>query len=108
MPATRTQVYLQPHQRQRLDEIAGSRGLSLASVIREAIDLYIANTPVDPTTALESTFGAAPEAQVPGRDDWADARRERLRRYTGWTADDFEEFDTAMRAQRVIDARPWE
>lgn len=36
------------------------------------------------------------------------ARRERLRRYTGWTADDLEEFTTAMRAQRVIDARSWE
>ena len=36
------------------------------------------------------------------------ARRERLRRYVGWTADDFEEFDTAMRAQRVVDARSWE
>ena len=36
------------------------------------------------------------------------ARRERLRRYAGWTADDFEEFDAAMRAQRVVDARSWE
>ena len=78
MPATRTQVYLQPHQRQRLDEIAGSRGLSLASVVREAVDLYIAKAPVDPTTALESTFGAAPQAQVPGRDDWA-VRSDRLK-----------------------------
>jgi len=101
-------VYLQPHLRQRLEEIAESRGLSLASVVREAVDLYIAEAPVDPTTALESTFGAAPEAQVAGRDDWGDARPERLRRYTGWTADDFEEFDTTMRAQRVIDARLWE
>ena len=78
MPATRTQVYLQLHQRQRLDEIAGSRGLSLASVVREAVDRYIAEAPVDPTTALESTFGAAPEAQVPGRDDWA-VRSDRLK-----------------------------
>ena len=108
MPATRTQVYLQPHQRQRLDEIAESRGVSLASVVRAAVDLYIAEAPVDPTTALERTFGAAPEARVPGRDDWAAARRERLRRYAGWTADDFEEFDTAMRAQRVDDAKSWE
>lgn len=36
------------------------------------------------------------------------ARRERLRRYTGWTADDLEEFDAALRTQRVIDARSWE
>ena len=78
MPATRTQVYLQPHQRQRLDEIAGSRGLSLASVVREAVDLYIAEAPVDPTTALKSTFGAAPEVRVPRRDDWA-VRSDRLK-----------------------------
>ena len=100
-------MYLQPHQRQRLDEIAEARGVSLASVVREAVDLYIAEAPVDPTTALESTLGAAPEAQVPGRDDWA-VRADRLKAVAGWTADDFEEFDTTMRAQRVIDARLWE
>lgn len=91
MSATRTQVYLQPHQRQRLDEIARSRGLSLASVIREAVDLYIAKAPVEPTTALERTFGAAPEVQAPERDHWAE-RSERLKAIAGWTADDFEEF----------------
>ena len=70
MSATRTQVYLHSSQRRRLDEIAGSRGASLASVVREAVELYIAQAPVDPTTALENTFGAAPEAQFPTRDDW--------------------------------------
>lgn len=78
MPATRTQIYLQPLQRQRLDEIAGSRGLSLASVIREAVDLYLANAEVDPTEALRETFGAAPDAWVPGRDEW-DTRDDRLK-----------------------------
>ncbi len=78
MPATRTQVYLQPSQRRRLDEIAGSRGSSLAAVVREAVDLYIAQAPVDPTTALESTFGAAPGASFPGRGEW-EARTRRLR-----------------------------
>lgn len=70
MSATRTQVYLEPSQRRRLDEIAGSRGASLASVVREAVALYIAQAPVDPTTALDNTFGAAPEAQFPKRDEW--------------------------------------
>lgn len=78
MPATRTQIYLQPAQRRRLDEIAGSRGSSLASVVREAVELYIAQAPVDPTTALSSTFGAAPGARLPGRDDW-NARTARLK-----------------------------
>ena len=77
MPATRTQVYLRSSQRQRLDEIAGARDASLASVVREAVEQYIAQAPVDPTSALESTFGAAPEAQFPARDDW-EARADRL------------------------------
>ena len=70
MSATRTQIYLHPSQRRRLDEIAGSRGSSLAAVVREAVELYIDQAPVDPTTALESTFGAAPEARLPERGDW--------------------------------------
>lgn len=81
MPATRTQIYLQPLQRQRLDEIAGSRGLSLASVIREAVDLYLAKAPADTATALKNTFGAAPDASVPSRDEW-DVREQRL-----WSTD---------------------
>ena len=78
MSATRTQIYLRSSQRRRLDEIAGARGASLASVIREAVELYIAQAPVDPTTALDSTFGAAPDAQFPERDDW-EARSDRLK-----------------------------
>jgi hypothetical protein len=78
MSATRTQIYLLPSQRRRLDEIAGARGSSLAAVVREAVELYIAQAPVDPTTALESTFGAAPEAQFPSRDDW-ETRSARLK-----------------------------
>ena len=78
MPATRTQIYLRSSQRQRLDEIAGARGTSLASVVREAVEMYIEQAPVDPTNALESTLGAAPEARAPERDDW-EARSDRLR-----------------------------
>ena len=78
MSATRTQVYLQPSQRRRLDEIAGSQGTSLASVVREAVELYIAQAPVDPTAALESTFGAAPDASFPERDEW-EVRARRLK-----------------------------
>ena len=36
-----------------------------------------------------------------------DARRERLRRYATWTDEQFEEFNTALRAQRVIDEKMW-
>ena len=34
-----------------------------------------------------------------------DARRDRLRRYVTWTADDFSEFTDALRVQRVVDER---
>ena len=37
-----------------------------------------------------------------------DARRERLRRYVGWTVDDLGEFTSALRAQRVVDEQHWE
>ena len=37
-----------------------------------------------------------------------DARRDRLRRYVTWTADDLSEFTNALRAQRVVDERYWQ
>ena len=37
-----------------------------------------------------------------------DARRDRLRRYVTWTADDLSEFTDALRAQRVVDERDWQ
>ena len=36
-----------------------------------------------------------------------DARRERLRRYVGWTSDELDEFSAALRAQRVVDEQYW-
>ncbi|MDE2883234.1 MAG: hypothetical protein OXP70_15390 [Acidobacteriota bacterium] len=36
-----------------------------------------------------------------------DARRERFRRYAIWTDEDARDFDTALRAQRVIDEEQW-
>lgn len=37
-----------------------------------------------------------------------DARRERLRRYVTWTAEDVAEFDGTLRVQRVVDTRDWQ
>ena len=34
-----------------------------------------------------------------------DARRDRLRRYVTWMADDLSEFTDALRAQRIVDER---
>ncbi len=66
----RTQIYLTTEQRQRLDELASSQGKSLAQVIREAVDAYIAEAPVEAERALTATFGAAPKMTVPSRTEW--------------------------------------
>jgi hypothetical protein len=36
-----------------------------------------------------------------------DGRRERLARYTTWTSEDVADFESALRAQRVIDGELW-
>jgi hypothetical protein len=69
MSATRTQIYLTEEQRRRIDARAGVEGLTLAEFIRRAVDAYLGVDP-DPTAALAATFGADPDAGVPGRDGW--------------------------------------
>lgn len=69
MSATRTQVYLTAEQRERIDQAAAAEGVTMAELIRRALDRYLQDE-VDPATALASTFGAAPEAEVPSRDSW--------------------------------------
>jgi ribbon-helix-helix CopG family protein len=70
MSATRTQVYLTEAQRRRIDEVARADGVTLAEVIRRALDRYLLDEHVDPTVALDSTFGAYPDAKAPHRDEW--------------------------------------
>jgi len=70
MAATRTQVYLTAEQRERLDRIVRRRGVSLATVIREALDRYLAQGEPDLEEALSSTFGSMPELEVPSREEW--------------------------------------
>jgi hypothetical protein len=69
MSATRTQVYLTENQRRMIDEIARAEGVTLAEVIRRALDVYL-SADRDPAPALAATFGAAPDAHVPSRDEW--------------------------------------
>ena len=66
----RTQIYLTAEQRKRLDELAASQGKSLARVIREAVAAYIVEATANAESALDATFGVAPEARVPSRDEW--------------------------------------
>ena len=70
MAATRTQVYLTEEQRRRVDELIASNGQSLAWVIREALDQYLAVPAGDPQLALDATFGALPAVSPPARIEW--------------------------------------
>jgi len=72
MAATRTQIYLTTEQRRRLDELATRKDKSLATVVREAVDLYLEQQRSDPGAVLEATFGALPPLQIPSRDEWDD------------------------------------
>jgi predicted DNA-binding protein len=69
MSSTRTQIYLTDDQRRRIDRLAEAKGLTMAEVVRRAVDDYLDDEP-DAELALRATFGAAPRAQVPSRDDW--------------------------------------
>lgn len=70
MSATRTQVYLTEDQRRRIDELASAHGVTLAEVVRRALNAYLDTELPDPEPILMSTFGAAPDAAVPSRDEW--------------------------------------
>lgn len=70
MSATRTQVYLTDQQRALIDEVAGREGVTMAEVIRRALDAYLDADRSDPSSALTATFGAAPDLTVPSRDEW--------------------------------------
>lgn len=69
MSATRTQVYLTEDQRRRIDEIARTDGVTLAEVVRRALDAYL-NVERDAAETLASTFGADRGARAPSRDEW--------------------------------------
>lgn len=70
MSATRTQVYLTDEQRQRIDALADAEGVTMAEIVRRALDAYLNDKHPDPVLALAATFGANPEATVPSRDEW--------------------------------------
>lgn len=69
MSATRTQIYLTEEQRRRIDRVTASEGIPMAEVIRRALDEYL-DEESDASDALSSTFGAAPDAAAPSRDEW--------------------------------------
>jgi hypothetical protein len=76
--ATRTQVYLTNEQRKRLDELMRRRGATLAELIREAVDSYLAEAKLDAKGPLERSYGAAADFEIPSRHEW-DKRERRIR-----------------------------
>lgn len=73
MPSTRTQIYLTDTQRRRLDDRGRRTGAPLARMIREAVDVYLADDRPDADAALDETYGTLPSLEVPSRDEWDDA-----------------------------------
>lgn len=78
-PAQITLRHPSPELARRLKQLAEARGKSLNATVLEL---------------LEEAVGV-------------DARRERLLRWATWTLEDAAEFDSAVQAQRVIDADLW-
>lgn len=70
MAATRTQIYLTEEQRARLDALGRREGKPLAELIRAAVDEYLAHETPDAEAALDATFGALPDLEVPSRGEW--------------------------------------
>ena len=70
MASTRTQVYLTEAQRRRIDERIAQEGHSLAWIVREALDQYLAAPVPDRQAALDATFGAIPDMEIPPREEW--------------------------------------
>ncbi|PZF86236.1 hypothetical protein C1I92_01685 [Jiangella anatolica] len=70
MSSTRTQIYLTDEQRRRIDEVSRAEGVTLAEVVRRALDAYLDREVVSSDAVLASTFGADPTAHYPDRDEW--------------------------------------
>ncbi len=80
MAATRTQIYLTKKQRQQLDARRKREGKTLAAVVRDAVDAYMAPDAArtaDIQAVLDRTFGSIPDLEVPSRDEWEE-RAQRL------------------------------
>jgi predicted DNA-binding protein len=70
MASSRTQVYLTDQQRRRLDDRGRREGVTLAHLIREAVDSYLSEDELSADDALDETFGVLPDLDVPSRSEW--------------------------------------
>ena len=69
MSATRTQVYFSDDQRRRIDAAAAAQGVTLAEIVRRAVDAYLCSE-AEVSAVLDATFGLDAGASVPSRDEW--------------------------------------
>lgn len=63
-------MYLSAEQRLAVDQAAEAEGVTMAEIIRRALDVYLSEVAPDPQEALQRTFGAAPKAASVDRDEW--------------------------------------
>lgn len=63
-------MYLTRQQREKIEELMRREHLSLAAIVREALDSYLAVRSPDRQRALDATFGVLPDLSVPTRDEW--------------------------------------
>lgn len=70
MATKRTQLYLTEEQRRRLDDMGKRKGRKMAEMVREAVETYLNSPHTDFVEALDSTFGKAPQIEMPSRDEW--------------------------------------
>lgn len=70
MAAIRTQIYLTPELRAKLDDAVRRQDKSLAQIVREALDAYLRSEAPDREATLTSTFGSMPDLSIPSRAEW--------------------------------------
>ncbi len=71
MGSTRTQIYLTEELRSKVDAECQRTGKSLAQVIRDALQEYLAaRSTEDYQRVLDETFGSIPDMPYPDRSEW--------------------------------------
>ncbi len=70
MSATRTQIYLTAEQRRRIDAETAATGMSLAEIVRRALDAYLGDEHDAIEAAFNATFGSLRDLTVPSRSEW--------------------------------------
>ena len=67
MSATRTQVYLTEEQRRQIDALAEAEGVTMAEIVRRALDAYLDEESPDPQLALTATADGLTRQEIVGR-----------------------------------------